>query len=840
MTNTASKTADEDLKRGSRTSVGLRWWPLAVTVVIGLIVTGGAWRSANLLHAREIESAFARQAGQPLHAVRRTLREHLDVLESLSALFDATDSFSGAEFSTFSHHLLVNHDSIQALEWIPRVTASQREDFEATIHAGGQFEFQINDLDREGGYVRAAARQEYFPVTFIEPMNGNEAALGLNLGSHPARRDALEKARQAGVMTATSRIRLVQETSDQSGFLVFLPKYRPGAIVETPQQRREHLTGFVLGVFRVGDVVRAAFADASPVDMDLFVEDRTDQRIQTLAVYHAGHSVADHGSETVAADDGREPNPFRQTLRFEMAGRQWAIVANPAPSFFQQQTNSVSLAVVVGGGLGTVLLTGCVGLRVGRTEKVRRLVKQRTAQLTRKTTDLQLAVAAQTRAEVSLQQSHALLAAVSDVQSEFISNADEREVFDRLLSGILKVTGSEYGFIGLVLIDADTGERYLKTQAITNIAWNEETRRFYDDHAPKGMIFRNLETLFGHVIASGEPVIANNPPDDARRGGLPDGHPAMSSFLGVPFHVGDELIGMAGIANRAGGYDHAILQYLEPLLATCTNIMDAYSNEWRRRDAEAALQELNSELSRTNAALAERNKEVTQLTYAITHDLQTPLATMTGSVDALEHRMTDISESDRQWMSRIKKSSERMVTMLNDLMEYARTGSQVWDATPIDLADAVQAVFEEFKMQAADRRVTLTTNVESFEIVTDHRLLHRALMNLVNNAVKYSGGDGSGAVDVSVERGDDTILLIVTDNGPGIDPDRLEELFEPFQRADGGSDGTGLGLAIVRRSATTMRGRVWLESDGSHGTRAILELPLAIEAYAAPKEMRAA
>ena len=89
-----------------------------------------------------------------------------------------------------------------------------------------------------------------------------------------------------------------------------------------------------------------------------------------------------------------------------------------------------------------------------------------------------------------------------------------------MLESLLTLTDSEYGFIGRILTDPD-GDYYLKTYAITNIAWNEETKSLYEAQANQGMDFRNLNTLFGRVINTGEPVVSNDPVNDPRRGGLP-------------------------------------------------------------------------------------------------------------------------------------------------------------------------------------------------------------------------------------------------------------------------------------------------------------------------------
>ena len=173
-------------------------------------------------------------------------------------------------------------------------------------------------------------------------------------------------------------------------------------------------------------------------------------------------------------------------------------------------------------------------------------------------------------------QRQVLLETMQQAQSQFILTNDPSETFDRLLENLLSITQSEYGFIGEVLLTPE-GKPYLKTQAITNIAWNQETRDLYERLAPN-LEFFNLNTLFGKVITTGQPVVANDPMNDPRRGGLPKGHPPMHAFLGLPFYRGDRLVGMVGIANRPEGYDAQLINYLQPLLATCGIIFDAYQN----------------------------------------------------------------------------------------------------------------------------------------------------------------------------------------------------------------------------------------------------------------------
>jgi PAS domain S-box-containing protein len=195
-----------------------------------------------------------------------------------------------------------------------------------------------------------------------------------------------------------------------------------------------------------------------------------------------------------------------------------------------------------------------------------------------------------------------LAAIIGRVQSRYIRAAPPREVFDPLLTDLLQWTASEYGFMAAVLHD-EAGAPYLRIEVLTDIAWDEPTRALMQRHLRGGpgdaLEFRNLDTLFGAAIRSGEIVIANTPHTDPRRGGLPPGHPPMNAFLGVPLFHGGEMVGMVGLANRMGGYDQALVEHLQPLFSSVAAIMGAVRAEWARSAAEQALRAQQEQLQST-------------------------------------------------------------------------------------------------------------------------------------------------------------------------------------------------------------------------------------------------
>lgn len=200
--------------------------------------------------------------------------------------------------------------------------------------------------------------------------------------------------------------------------------------------------------------------------------------------------------------------------------------------------------------------------------------------------------------EAELLRSHQLLDAIAAIQSLYIRDVSPRELFDEVLETLLRFTHSRYGFVGEVLHD-ESGAPFLRAHAITNIAWNEETRALYARHEKTGLEFHNLKTLFGVTLATGQAVISNDPANDPRSGSLPHGHPPLNTYLGLPLYSGKVMVGMIGLADRDGGFDEALISTLDPLLRTCGQLIQAFRADRERRQAVEALRESEARLKAT-------------------------------------------------------------------------------------------------------------------------------------------------------------------------------------------------------------------------------------------------
>lgn len=207
--------------------------------------------------------------------------------------------------------------------------------------------------------------------------------------------------------------------------------------------------------------------------------------------------------------------------------------------------------------------------------------------------------------DIQLAKSYELTNAISQALSQFIAEANPYILFNGLLDNLLRLTESEYGFIGEVFYN-NTGQPYIQSYATTNISWSKGTRELYEKTEKQGLTFSKLNTLYGEILKTGKYVISNNPASDPRSGGLPKGHPPLNKFLGVPFFSGDSLLGVVGIANRESGYDESLIEYLKPFLSTCGNLIQAYRNNQQKQVVEKELESYKRRL----AALFEKQASV--------------------------------------------------------------------------------------------------------------------------------------------------------------------------------------------------------------------------------------
>ena len=409
-------------------------------------------------------------------------------------------------------------------------------------------------------------------------------------------------------------------------------------------------------------------------------------------------------------------------------------------------------------------------------------------------------------AQEKLKRNHELSNALVKIQSEIISSPDPHSFFDNLLSILLSVTNSKYGFIGEIPHD-ENGDPYLKIHAITNISWNDEIQKFFEENAPAGLEFHNLDNLFGTVIKTGETVIANDAKNDPRSGGLPPGHPALNAFLGVPLHFGQDFIGMIGMANRPGGYDEILVQELQPLLTTCANVIVDYRNDERRREIEAQLRDSEARLRDLLLRIESTREEERAIIARDIHDeLGQTLTGLKMDLSWVRDRMP------RNW-KKLPERMQAMISLVDSTVDYVGKLSARLRPAILDDLGLEAAIEWEAQVFAERTNCNYTLDLKNKKMSQDRdrntavfRIFQEALTNVTRHAKATEVG-------ITLRTSNSQLILEVKDDGVGIAEDKINST-------------DSIGLFGMQERAGAFGGHVYIDKVKEGGTQVRLVMPL--------------
>jgi PAS domain S-box-containing protein len=269
----------------------------------------------------QMASHFASHVREVQNAVVFRMQTYVNALIQARGFFLAHPNTTPAQFHTYAEGIdvLRRYPGIQGIGYAVRIPANELGAHEHEIRASGHPNYRV---------WPAYPRSDYYAIVYLEPQDWrNKRAIGYDMFTEPTRRAAMEQARDTGRAAATGRVVLVQETETdiQPGFLVYVPIYRPGARVDTVEERRAALTGFVYSPFRAGDLFGAALKH--DIDRNLAVAfqiyDGPSTNVHALLYEFQGQTAA-------------KPSLFSQTVRIEVAGHPWTLRVYSLPGFFPQ------------------------------------------------------------------------------------------------------------------------------------------------------------------------------------------------------------------------------------------------------------------------------------------------------------------------------------------------------------------------------------------------------------------------------------------------------------------------------------------------------------------------
>lgn len=413
-----------------------------------------------------------------------------------------------------------------------------------------------------------------------------------------------------------------------------------------------------------------------------------------------------------------------------------------------------------------------------------------------------------------------ILDAINRVFREALICEDVEELASTSLQLAEELTGSKFGFIGEV---NESGR--LDTIALSDPGW--ETCQMPASDAVQLIKNMTIRGIWSATLRAGQSQIVNDPSSHPERVGTPEGHPELTSFLGVPLRRGETTFGMIGLANKEAGYD---LDDQEKIEALSVALVEALI----RKRAEEELRDFS-------ARLEQSNRELQDFAYVASHDLQEPLRKVQAFGERLGTRYGDaLDERGKDYLERMQNAAERMQIFVNDLLTLSRVTTRAQSFSPVDLNEIGKEVISDLEehIEQVGGQIELG---DLPTIAADPTQMRQLIQNLISNSLKFYREGMTPVIKVhasimkeqaqprSLDVSRDRFChLFVEDNGIGFDEKYLDRVFAPFQRLHSRSEyeGTGMGLAICRKIVERHQGTITASSTPGKGTTFTVVLPV--------------
>jgi PAS domain S-box-containing protein len=426
-------------------------------------------------------------------------------------------------------------------------------------------------------------------------------------------------------------------------------------------------------------------------------------------------------------------------------------------------------------------------------------------------------------AEEQVERQSAVLDAINRIFQKTLRSETEEEVARICLEVAEKLTGSAFGFVG-----ETNKEGAFDTIALSNPGWAE--CRMQDSEKTKMIMGMKIRGYWSKPLTNGRSVIVNDPANHPERVGVPEGHPPITSFLGVPFMRDGKATGIIGLANKPAGYTLANQQDVEALSIAFIEALERKRADIALRESEARFRNLSESLEETvrqktaELVQAEHMAAIGQMVSTVAHEVRNPIHVIRTATDALREAPHDEQEK-REILGEIEYGVKMLAVTVSELLEYSKPLKLKFSHTTVkDIVEAALKLLAE-KLKNITTRVELERADE--EINVDAVKFTQVLANIMSNSADAMPGGGSLQIRSRIlERRDAKLLEIaVTDTGHGIDERHLDDIFKPFFTTK--TRGTGLGLAICKKIMDAHHGTMNITSKIGEGTT--VELPLPIE-----------
>lgn len=378
------------------------------------------------------------------------------------------------------------------------------------------------------------------------------------------------------------------------------------------------------------------------------------------------------------------------------------------------------------------------------------------------------------------------------------------------------------GFNDCVIYLTDPSRRYLRQVAAIG-AKNPE-----GDSIVNSLRIKIGEGVTGRVAATGQAEIIDDLSKEPSY--IPDIEPALSEIC-VPLVIDGEVVGVIDSEEASANiFTERHMEVLTTIAAMAAGkmklILEADRALMRNRELERIRRHLDG--ARQEAESANRVKNA--FLGTLSHELRTPMNGVIGMGELLSH--TELDDTQRRYLEILLASAKSLTGLMDDLLDISmiEAGELRLARTEFDLTNMAEGVVSSIKSTPVAAKSTMTCSVHptlNGLWFGDEKRVRQVISNLVNNAVKFTGG---GTVDLTLRPGENGVRFEVKDDGPGVPKDKLAAIFERFNQVEETESrrhgGVGIGLNISQQLVSAMGGVIGVESEPGRGALFWFELPL--------------
>jgi PAS domain S-box-containing protein len=784
-----------------------------------------AWHATSTSLAEKNNERFEALAEESEKALKNRLLSYEDAILGGAGLFYASEEVSRAEWREYVKALdVVNrYPGINGIGYIGRVPEEEVAGYVAEQRTTWRPDFRSHP---------EVENNTYYIITYIEPVDINGPAVGLNIAFEANRKAAAELAANTGKSAITQRILLVQDAEKTPGFLLLFPIYNNG--VFTAQTNPEtDLLGWVYAPF-IGKNLLG--------DLTASQGERIGLNIYDGATADANKLIYSEDGRLEAGENDRPL--FKKTATFNIMQQDWTIEWVSTPLFedstidFQAELILIT-GIVIGGLLGLMLIS-----IAHRAASIQTEVERKTEEINKARGGLQAVLDTVVDGIVELSAGGRILAFNPSAERIFGHKAED--VIDKSFANLL--VKFDRPKLKAYLNNDDKVDFEVMANGITISGKRKDGTTFPIELAASAVKTSETRRLVASVRDITDQVAAQKALELSEKTFRQTLENAPIAALSISPER--ELIHMNKTANAMLGYtmeelqDPAILlahpddtevdaeQLAELVNGTAQNfavekrlITKSGETIWVEQhvspvyDAEGTVKYfIKQMINLTERKKTERIKN--EFIATVSHELRTPITSISGSLSLILGAFKDeISPKVHGLLTIAQRNSSRLIGLVNDIldMEKLGNGGMHYEMTDVKLADSLQRIVEDNKSYAATYEADLVLDPVSTdtEIMVDEWRFNQVLSNFISNAVKFS--KAGGTVRIRTQEIEDRIRIEVVDNGIGISEEFQNRIFTKFAQADSSTtrkkDGTGLGLMISKQLVEQMGGEIGYSSE---------------------------